>query len=58
LALNLIKLEVKMAKKWILAIASGRVEHVSALVQAGLKRRVGVKGLIAQYERAAVKRRR
>ena len=42
-------------KQWILAIASGRVERVSSLVQAGLKRRVGVKGLIAQYERAAVK---
>ena len=42
-------------KQWILAIASGRVERVSALVQAGLKWRVGVKGLIAQYERAAVK---
>lgn len=42
-------------KQWILAIASGRVERVSALVQAGLKRKVGVKGLISQYERAAVK---
>ena len=42
-------------KQWILAIASGRVEHVSALVQAGLKRKAGVKGLISQYEHAAVK---
>jgi hypothetical protein len=42
-------------KQWILAIASGRVERVAALVQAGLKRKVGVKGLITQYERAAVK---
>ena len=42
-------------KQWILAIASGRVEHVSSLVQAGLKRRVSIKGLIAQYEWAAVK---
>lgn len=42
-------------KQWILAIVSGRVECVSSLVQVGLKQRVGVKGLIAQYEWAAVK---
>lgn len=42
-------------KQWILAIVSGRVEHVSALVQAGLKWKVGVKGLISQYECTAVK---
>lgn len=42
-------------KQWILAIVSGRVECVSTLVQAGLKCKVGIKGLISQYERAAVK---
>ena len=42
-------------KQWILAVASGRVDRVAALVQAGLKRQVGVKSLLMQYERAAVK---
>lgn len=42
-------------KQWILAIASGRVDHVVSLVQAGLKHRAGIKTLIQQYERAAEK---
>ncbi|KAH9036309.1 hypothetical protein EDB85DRAFT_2209149 [Lactarius pseudohatsudake] len=42
-------------KQWILAIASGRVDHVASLVQAGLKQQVGIKTLIQQYERAADK---
>ncbi|KAH9015472.1 hypothetical protein EDB84DRAFT_1582181, partial [Lactarius hengduanensis] len=42
-------------KQWILAIASGRVDRVASLVQAGLKHRVGIKTLIQQYERAAEK---
>jgi len=40
-------------KQWILAIASGKVERVAALVQAGLAHRAGIRGLIQQYERAA-----
>ena len=42
-------------KQWILAIASGRVDRVVLLVQAGLQQRVGIKALIQQYEHAAVK---
>ena len=42
-------------KQWILAIASGRVDRVASLVQAGLKNRAGIKTLIQQYERAAEK---
>ncbi|KAH9011145.1 hypothetical protein EDB85DRAFT_1901324 [Lactarius pseudohatsudake] len=42
-------------KQWILAIASGRVDRVASLVQAGLKHRAGIKTLIQQYERAAEK---
>ncbi|KAH9009043.1 hypothetical protein EDB85DRAFT_1903531 [Lactarius pseudohatsudake] len=42
-------------KQWILAIASGRVDRVASLVQAGLKQQVGIKTLIQQYERAADK---
>lgn len=42
-------------KQWILAIASGRVDRVASLVQAGLKHRAGIKALVLQYERAADK---
>jgi hypothetical protein len=42
-------------KQWILAVASGRVDRVASLVQAGLAHHVGVRGLIQQYERAANK---
>ncbi|KAI9430083.1 hypothetical protein H4582DRAFT_2064198 [Lactarius indigo] len=42
-------------KQWIMAIASGRVDRVASLVQAGLKHRTGIKTLIQQYERAAEK---
>jgi hypothetical protein len=42
-------------KQWILAIASGRVDRVASLVQAGLKHHAGIKSLILQYERAADK---
>lgn len=42
-------------KQWILAIASGRVDRVAPLVQAGLKHRAGIKALVQQYERAADK---
>lgn len=42
-------------KQWILAIASGRVDRVASLVQAGLQQRVGIKALIRQYEHAAEK---
>jgi hypothetical protein len=38
-------------KQWILAVASGKVDRVAALVQAGLKNKAGVRGLIAEYER-------
>ena len=42
-------------KQWILAIASGRVDHVASLVQVGLKHRAGIKALVQQYEHAADK---
>lgn len=42
-------------KQWVLAVASGKVDRVASLVQAGLKHRVGIKTLIQQYERAAEK---
>ncbi|KAH8976674.1 hypothetical protein EDB86DRAFT_2820901, partial [Lactarius hatsudake] len=44
-------------KQWIMAIASGRVDQVASLVQAGLKHKAGIKTLIqhSQYERAAEK---
>ncbi|KAH9011872.1 hypothetical protein EDB85DRAFT_1900712 [Lactarius pseudohatsudake] len=42
-------------KQWMMAIASGRVERVTSLVQAGLKHKAGIKTLIQQYERAAEK---
>jgi hypothetical protein len=41
-------------KPWIMAIASGKVERVTALVQAGLKNNAGVRGLIRAYERATL----
>ncbi|KAH9960237.1 hypothetical protein BGW80DRAFT_1136508, partial [Lactifluus volemus] len=40
-------------KQWVLAVASGRVDRVASLVQAGLNHRTGIKALIQQYERAA-----
>ena len=42
-------------KQWILAVASGRVDRVAALVKTGLSRKTGIRGLIAEYERAALK---
>ncbi|KAG6849113.1 hypothetical protein H0H93_011212 [Arthromyces matolae] len=42
-------------KQWILAVASGRVDRVAALVQAGLRNKTGVRGLVREYERAACK---
>ncbi|KAH9055079.1 hypothetical protein EDB83DRAFT_2316218 [Lactarius deliciosus] len=42
-------------KQWILAIASGRVDCMASLVQAGLKQQVGIKTLIQQYKCAAEK---
>jgi hypothetical protein len=42
-------------KQWMMAIASGRVDRVASLVQAGLKNKAGIKALIHQYERAAEK---
>jgi hypothetical protein len=42
-------------KQWILAIASGWVDHMASLVQGGLKHRAGIKTLIQQYEWAAEK---
>ena len=42
-------------KQWMMAIASGRVDRVASLVQAGLKHKAGIKTLIHQYERAAEK---
>lgn len=42
-------------KQWILAVASGRVDRVASLVQACLKRKMGIQGLLAQYFRAANK---
>ncbi len=40
-------------KQWILAVASGWADRVAALVQAGIKQKAGVRGLIADYELAA-----
>jgi hypothetical protein len=40
-------------KQWVLAVASGRVDRVALLVQAGLNHRTGIKALIQQYECAA-----
>jgi hypothetical protein len=42
-------------KQWVLAVASGWVDRVASLVQAGLKQRVGIQALIQQYENAAEK---
>ena len=42
-------------KQWLLAVASGKVDHVASLVQAGLVHHVEIRGLIQQYERAANK---
>ena len=42
-------------KQWMMAIASGRVDRVAPLVQAGLKHRAGIKTLIQEYGRAADK---
>ena len=42
-------------KQWILAVASGRVDRVASLVQACLKRKMGIHGLLVQYVRAADK---
>ncbi|KAH8992886.1 hypothetical protein EDB86DRAFT_2806036, partial [Lactarius hatsudake] len=42
-------------KQWIMAIASGRVDRVASLVQAGLKHKAGIKTLIQQYEHVAEK---
>ena len=42
-------------KQWMMALASGRVDRVASLVQAGLKNKAGIKALIHQYERAAEK---
>jgi hypothetical protein len=42
-------------KQWVLAIASGWVDHVTSLVQAGLKHQAGIKTLIQQYKWAAEK---
>ena len=47
--------QIEQHKQWILAIASGQVDCVALLVQAGLKNRAGIKTLIQQYERAAEK---
>jgi hypothetical protein len=42
-------------KQWILAIASGQVDRVASLVQAGLKQKMGIRTLIQQYKLAAEK---
>ena len=42
-------------KKWVLAVDSRRVDRVAALVQAGRGKKLGVKGLITQYEQAVRK---
>jgi hypothetical protein len=42
-------------KQWILAIASGHMDRVASLVQAGLKHHAGIRSLILQYERTAEK---
>jgi hypothetical protein len=42
-------------KQWMLAIASGRVDRVASLVQAGLKHHAGIRTLILQYKHAADK---
>ncbi|KAH9034328.1 hypothetical protein EDB85DRAFT_1889826 [Lactarius pseudohatsudake] len=42
-------------KQWMMAIASGRVDRVASLVQAGLKHKAGIKTLIQQYKCAAEK---
>jgi hypothetical protein len=42
-------------KQWMMAIASGRIDRVASLVQAGLKHRAGIKTMILEYKRAVVK---
>lgn len=42
-------------KQWILAVVSGKVDRVVALVKAGLKNHAGIWGLIAEYERVMLK---
>lgn len=42
-------------KQWIMAVASGKVDRVASLVQAGLAHHAGVRGLIREYERAVQK---
>jgi hypothetical protein len=54
------KLQGKVAvldnhKQWMLAIASGRVDRVASLVQAGLKHHAGIRTLILQYKHTADK---
>src|SRR5258708_33047247 len=46
---------LKDHKQLILAIASGRVERVTPLIQAALKNGAGIGTIIHQYERAAEK---
>ncbi|KAF9020163.1 hypothetical protein BDZ89DRAFT_1204039 [Hymenopellis radicata] len=41
-------------KRLLVAIRSGRVEGVDRIIRVGLKRGLGVKGLLALYERAAM----
>ena len=38
-----------------MAVASGKVKRVTSLVQAGLTNHAGVRSLIREYERAALK---
>ena len=42
-------------KQWVLVVASGRVDRVASLVQACLKRKMGIQGLLVQYICAADK---
>ena len=46
---------LKDHKQWILAVASGNVNQVAALVKAGLNNYMGICGLIAAYQQAAMK---
>jgi hypothetical protein len=42
-------------KQWIMAVASGKVDRVASLVQAGLAHHAGIRSLIKEYDRAAQK---
>ena len=42
-------------KEWMMAIGSGKVERIDRLVRAGISRKVGIRGMLNMYDRAAQK---